>query len=225
MEKTGCNAEEGCRWTEDYETKCNADTIYGVLEQFSSGYFIELMDADIVYCDSWINSPAINLWGYVGRGFLYFLSLIYLFLGVAICADIFMSAIEVITSATTTIVVEEDDLRGTVDVRVWNETVANLTLLALGSSAPEILLALLETISGLGQPAGELGPATIVGSASFNLFIIIAVCVISVPAVGTTKDETGIRKVTELGVFFITAISSLWAFIWLLICIEISSPQ
>merc|ERR1719419_1010882 len=144
MNDTGCNAAVDCRWTEDYETKCNADTIYGVLEQFSSGYLIELLDADSIYCDSWINSPAINLWG-----FLYFLSLIYLFLGVAICADIFMSAIEVITSATTTIVVEEDDLRGTVDVRVWNETVANLTLLALGSSAPEILLALLETISGL----------------------------------------------------------------------------
>jgi len=227
MNKTGCDAA-GCRWTEDYETKCNADTIYGVLEPFSSGYLVELIDADKVYCDSWINSPAINLWGYVGRGFLYFFSLIYLFLGVAICADIFMSAIEVITSATTTIVVDEEDARGTVDVRVWNETVANLTLLALGSSAPEILLALLETISGLGEPAGELGPATIVGSAAFNMFMIIAVCVVSVPvpnSPGSEKDETGIRKITELGVFLITGISSLWAYIWMLICIEYSSPQ
>merc|ERR1719419_2011131 len=89
-----------------------------------------------------------------------------------------------------------------VNARVWNETVANLTLLALGSSAPEILLALLETIGGLGQPAGELGPATIVGSAAFNMFMIIAVCVISVPAPGSPgsdKDEKGIRKITELG--------------------------
>ena len=29
-------------------------------------------------------------------------------------------------------------------VRVWNETVSNLTLMALGSSAPEILLSLIE---------------------------------------------------------------------------------
>ena len=29
-------------------------------------------------------------------------------------------------------------------VRIWNETVANLTLMALGSSAPEILLAVIE---------------------------------------------------------------------------------
>lgn len=29
-------------------------------------------------------------------------------------------------------------------VRVWNETVSNLTLMALGSSAPEILLSVIE---------------------------------------------------------------------------------
>lgn len=34
---------------------------------------------------------------------------------------------------------------------------ANLTLLALGSSAPEILLAVMETLMTLGEPAGALG--------------------------------------------------------------------
>lgn len=29
-------------------------------------------------------------------------------------------------------------------VRIWNETVSNLTLMALGSSAPEILLSVIE---------------------------------------------------------------------------------
>ena len=29
-------------------------------------------------------------------------------------------------------------------VKVWNETVANLTLMALGSSAPEIMLSVIE---------------------------------------------------------------------------------
>jgi solute carrier family 8 (sodium/calcium exchanger) len=32
----------------------------------------------------------------------------------------------------------------TILVRVWNETVSNLTLMALGSSAPEILLSIIE---------------------------------------------------------------------------------
>jgi solute carrier family 8 (sodium/calcium exchanger) len=31
-------------------------------------------------------------------------------------------------------------------VAVWNPTVANLTLMALGSSAPEILLSVIETV-------------------------------------------------------------------------------
>jgi len=30
-----------------------------------------------------------------------------------------------------------------IEIEVWNETVANLTLMALGSSAPEILLSVL----------------------------------------------------------------------------------
>jgi len=33
-----------------------------------------------------------------------------------------------------------------VDVPRWNETVANLTLMALGSSAPEILLSVIQTL-------------------------------------------------------------------------------
>lgn len=32
-------------------------------------------------------------------------------------------------------------------VRIWNETVSNLTLMALGSSAPEILLSVIEVRS------------------------------------------------------------------------------
>ena len=62
-------------------------------------------------------------------------------------------------------------------VKVWNPTVANLTLMALGSSAPEILLAVIEAASNLGGCPGELGASTIVGSAAFNLFVISAVCV------------------------------------------------
>ena len=48
---------------------------------------------------------------------------------------------------------------------------ANLTLMALGSSAPEIMLAVLETIINLEEEPKELGSNTIVGSAAFNLLI------------------------------------------------------
>jgi len=78
----------------------------------------------------------------------YFVFLMYLFLGIAIIADIFMEAIEVITSTTQR--KEVWDKTGKkkffIETPVWNATIANLSLMALGSSAPEILLSVLETV-------------------------------------------------------------------------------
>ena len=73
-----------------------------------------------------------------------------------------------------------------VKVPVWNPTVANLTLMALGSSAPEILLNVLETVQTLGSKPGELGPSTIVGSAAFNFLVISGV---SIYAVNESNDN------------------------------------
>lgn len=63
------------------------------------------------------------------------------------------------------------------EVRIWNDTVANLTLMALGTSAPEILLSVIEIV-GHHFEAGKLGPGTIVGSAAYNLLIITSVCML-----------------------------------------------
>mmetsp|Transcript_36809 Transcript_36809/g.103850 ORF Transcript_36809/g.103850 Transcript_36809/m.103850 type:complete len:603 (-) Transcript_36809:276-2084(-) len=101
------------------------------------------------------------------------------------------------------------------DLNVWNPTVANLTLMALGSSAPEILLSILGVVMARDQPADELGPATIVGSASFNLLIISAVCVVAPIPDG--------RKVAQVGVFALTSICSVWAYIWLLIILKLNT--
>ena len=115
-------------------------------------------------------------------GFAYFLFLCFLFLGISIVADIFMGAIETITSQT----VMKEHIDATdgktyhLEVPVWNATIANLTLMALGSSAPEILLSVIEALGTLGEPAGPLGASTIVGSAAFNLLVISAVSVIAV---------------------------------------------
>ena len=143
----------------------------------------------------------------------------YLFLGIAIIADIFMEAIEAITSTTTR--KEITDKKGKsffVEVPVWNATIANLSLMALGSSAPEILLNVLETWKltvTQGKAAGELGPSTIVGSAAFNLLFISAVCI---PAV----DEP--KKIFDMGVFGTTAFFSLFAYLWLYSCLSITTP-
>ncbi|MCP9262626.1 Sodium-calcium exchanger [Dirofilaria immitis] len=115
------------------------------------------------------------------RGIIFFIVIAYLFLGVSIVADRFMSSIEVITSMERTVQIKRPSLEPLkVKVRIWNDTVSNLTLMALGSSAPEILLSIIEVI-GKGFNSGDLGPNTIVGSAAFNLFMIIAICVMTVP--------------------------------------------
>ena len=77
---------------------------------------------------------------------IYMLFLLWVFIGIAIVSDIFMEGIAVITSTTTTIMVTDSmGYKVPKKVSVWNPTVANLTLMALGSSAPEILLNVIET--------------------------------------------------------------------------------
>ena len=81
-------------------------------------------------------------------GIAYFFGLVYVFLGIAIISDIFMEAIEEITSQTKAIEVFDENGKNSyiVELPVWNATVANLTLMALGSSAPEILLSVIGTV-------------------------------------------------------------------------------
>lgn len=111
----------------------------------------------------------------------------------------------------------ETNEKTTIQVKVWNPTIANLTLMALGSSAPEILLSVIETVGTLGETPGELGPSTIVGSAAFNLMVISGISILAV--------DDGVKKIYDTGVFAITAISSLWAYIWLLIVLVIWTPD
>jgi uncharacterized membrane protein len=95
----------------------------------------------------------------------YGLTLAWAFFGVAIISDTFMAAIEVITSAEREVVrIGKNGERQTFKVLIWNASVANLTLMALGSSAPEILIAIIETVLTLGDTPGEIGPSTIVGT-------------------------------------------------------------
>ncbi|XP_044013708.1 sodium/calcium exchanger 1 isoform X2 [Aphidius gifuensis] len=165
----------------------------------------------------WLPSDNLYLSDIIFRGTVYFLLLLYLFIGVSIISDRFMAAIEVITSKEKELIVRRDDKEPQIIiVRVWNETVANLTLMALGSSAPEILLSIIE-IWAKDFNAGELGPGTIVGSAAYNLFVIIALCVFVIP-----NGES--RKIKHLRVFFVTATWSIFAYVWLYIILAVSSP-
>ncbi|XP_033861016.3 sodium/calcium exchanger 1-like isoform X2 [Acipenser ruthenus] len=153
----------------------------------------------------------------VARATVYFVAMVYMFLGVSIIADRFMASIEVITSQEKEITIKKPNGEtSTTTVRIWNETVSNLTLMALGSSAPEILLSVIE-VCGHNFEAGDLGPSTIVGSAAFNMFVIIGICVYVVP-------DGEHRKVKHLRVFFVTATWSIFAYTWLYLILDVISP-
>ena len=142
------------------------------------------------------------------------LTLGWLFMGIGIISDIFMEAIEEITAQTKTVEWWDRDGKNKVwiEIPIWNPTVANLTLMALGSSAPEILLSVVGTVQDIEGLPSKLGPSTIVGSAAFNLLVISGV---SILAVGDKDDGYITKKVYDTGVFAVTSIASLFAYIWL----------
>mmetsp|Transcript_99297 Transcript_99297/g.263903 ORF Transcript_99297/g.263903 Transcript_99297/m.263903 type:complete len:760 (-) Transcript_99297:220-2499(-) len=174
----------------------------GICEPGGSGQFLPLLG-------EWEQQWPVRV-----KVVLYFAGLVYCFLGVSIVADLFMGSIERITSRKKIVRVAGSAERR-LTCTVWNATVANLTLMALGSSAPEILLSLNDIIKQEWF-SGKLGPSTIVGSAAFNLFVIIAVCVNSVP-------DGEVRRIKEMGVFVITAIFSVFAYVWVLFIVNFNS--
>ena len=110
--------------------------------------------------------------------------LFYIFAGMVLISDIFMLSIEEITSQ-----------RRANGKKLWNDSVANLTLMALGSASHEIFLTLVETI-GSGFESRELGTGSIIGSAAFNLMIVSAACVTSIRGGRSQKDQgvQGLRR-------------------------------
>merc|ERR1719271_1482824 len=150
---------------------------------------------------------------------IYGLLIMWAFSAVAIVSDVFMTSIEVITSAEKVVIIT-DDMTGKKKkyrAKVWNDTVANLTLMALGSSAPEIMLSLIELLNNQFF-SGMLGPNTIVGSAAFNFFMISAVCISALP-------DGEIRLIEGTKVYTCTCSFSLFAYIWLYIVLGVLTPN
>ncbi|XP_010088273.2 magnesium/proton exchanger isoform X2 [Morus notabilis] len=155
------------------------------------------------------------------RTFLYFLFLAYCFLGLSAITARFFRSMENVVKHTRK-VVEVDPYTGEEIIRhekVWNFTIADISLLAFGTSFPQISLATIDALRNLGNLyAGGLGPGTLVGSAAFDLFPIHAVCVV-VPRAGELK------KISDIGVCLVELFWSFWAYIWLYIILEVWTPN
>ncbi|KAH6755498.1 magnesium/proton exchanger [Perilla frutescens var. hirtella] len=155
------------------------------------------------------------------RGFLYFLALAYCFIGLSAITGRFFRSMENVVRHSRA--VEEIDPSTNAKVvrnkKVWNYAVADIALLAFGTSFPQISLATIDAIRHIGDLyAGGLGPGTLVGSAAFDLFPIHAVCVV-VPKAGELK------KIADLGVWLVGLFWSFWAYIWLYIILKVWTPN
>ncbi|TKY52514.1 Magnesium/proton exchanger [Spatholobus suberectus] len=172
-------------------------------------------------CESYLIFSRETVLGDNFRAFLYFLGLAYCFIGLsAITARFFQSMENVVKHSRK--IVEADPVTKTETIRyekVWNYTIADISLLAFGTSFPQISLATIDAVQNIGKLyAGGLGPGTLVGSAAFDLFPIHAVCVV-VPKAGELK------KIADLGVWLVELFWSFWAYIWLYIILEIWTPN
>ena len=88
----------------------------------------------------------------------------------------------------------------------------------LSRTLPLFHSSFLSLLSALQQQffSGELGPSTIVGSAAFNLLIIVAVCTVAIPPGDDPKNPDG-RKIADLPTYTVTCTWGIFAYVWLII--------
>ena len=152
----------------------------------SKGYIEVYSNKDKVW-SSYLQVEGTELVAYWLLGIVYMFFQLYLFLGITIAVDICLEAVEVITSKTMKSKVKNSKgIESEVDVSIWNPTIANVTIMALASGSPEILLTVIETFETYGISTGELGPSFIVGSSAFNLLIVVGISTVLVP-IGVVK--------------------------------------
>ncbi len=91
----------------------------------------------------------------------------------------------------------------------WGLTasVAGATLMAIGSSAPELAIAMAAVFNDGGEHA-DVGLGAIVGSAMFNLLFVIGIC-----AIPKRIDITPKNIIRDVAMYFIAVCWLLWVFV------------
>eukprot|EP00927_Polykrikos_kofoidii_P029323 TRINITY_DN25369_c0_g1_i1.p1 TRINITY_DN25369_c0_g1~~TRINITY_DN25369_c0_g1_i1.p1 ORF type:complete len:1092 (+),score=161.49 TRINITY_DN25369_c0_g1_i1:135-3410(+) len=155
-----------------------------------------------------------HLWNPYVRAILYAGALMYCFLGLSMASHTLMSSIEAVTSRRTRV----RRLNGRFRTGyVWNDVVADLSLVSIGSSAPELFLSIVDLVRR-GMHSSDLGPSVIVGSSAFNLLAVLAVCVAAI-------QDNELRRIRKLSVFYMTTAFLLVAYLWVLFVLHFRTPD
>lgn len=104
-------------------------------------------------CESYLIFSGETSLGDGFRAFLYFLGLAYCFIGLSAITARFFRSMENVVKHTRELV-KIDPRSNTVVVtheKVWNYTIADITLLAFGTSFPQISLAIIDSLQNLGN--------------------------------------------------------------------------
>lgn len=159
----GSLAEPTCDVPEEFEGACCQVEVEGEFEdnaeclslKFDACLFEELCVAELIP-GSGVGAECLQDFELDGLGIpLYVFLLIYLFLALAIvCDDYFSYALDML-----------GDLLG------MSSDVKGATFAAIGSSAPELFVSLADNV--IANPPKSVGVGTIVGSAIFNILVII----------------------------------------------------
>lgn len=104
-------------------------------------------------CDAYLLFHLETALGGGFRTFLYFLGLAYCFIGLsAITARFFRSMESVVKHSRTVETIDPlTNTKAVKNEKVWNYTIADITLLAFGTSFPQISLATIDAIRNIGK--------------------------------------------------------------------------
>ena len=114
--------------------------------------------------------------------------------------------------------VEVCDLEGKsmmIGIPVWNSHMANVTLLALASAAPEFFLCFFSTFADIEAIPQDIGPIVLIGKGSFNLLVVTGVSILSI---------SEIKKVKDYKVFVVTACFATFSYLWIFLILVVFSP-
>lgn len=104
-------------------------------------------------CESYLIFSGETDLGNTFRIFLYFLGLAYCFIGLSAITGRFFKSMENVVKHTREVVVIDPVTKTEIikHEKVWNYTIADISLLAFGTSFPQISLATIDAIQNLGN--------------------------------------------------------------------------